>query len=401
MTQKTLLQTIRKNNIRIRLLVGIILLVFAGLVSLGCIDEISYFTASKNVFAEPCTSYQVEKFYRAKTCYIYDWFAENKDGRFYLAPVENAQGDANYLIIYLPNSYQVEADRIMAQTHDYLDSGDESLLKANISGRGYVTTINPKTLQYLDEYCEQAKLPASVRNRVCDEMFVMVSPWKVLLDGNGFMLLVVLVLVCCAVGSLISLLFVSSNKGLKKALAPHGMTPEMLDREFSSPELIEGDIWINKDYIFRAAGPFRLIPIKHVVWIYPGKTNNINSAPIYRSIFLTRHRECIQFDFKTEDAAERVCRMVASLAPRALYGYVIENSDMYYNHFDKLIDLVYNQDDPEATKQAEKPKDPEAPVSADTFLTSTPDAANEGTKENTTDISHEYNGEQDILKPGI
>ena len=196
---------------------------------------------------------------------------------------------------------------------------------------------------YLNEYFDLAQAPASVRNQVADKMFVMVPMQKVLLSEASLYIFLELVLLVCGLG-LILMSF--SKKHLKKIdsrLARESLTSSDLDAEFQTPLLQFGSIYVSDKHVVTATMTPQILTIADVVWMYPNKVNQVNSKPIHQAVFFTKNHECLRFVVKDENQAEALCRAVHEKQPRALYGYVIENSQMYYSNFDVLVDQVYNQ----------------------------------------------------------
>ncbi len=379
MSNPSVFKKIKRDNLVMHFVGGIALIVIAIILAFVLIPKTTkYLLAQKNVFAVPSNNYKIDQFYRGKTYCLYDWFAENDEGRFYIAPVENKDGDENYLIVFIPKTYANKADRIIEQTYDYIDSGDESDLKESINCRGYMSEISTKTNQYLEEYFDMVGAPGATKLLVCKYMFVMVPMQKVLLSES---LLYIILSVALIVGG-IALFLTGFTKGylkkLKEKLARENMTVEDLEKEFSPALHQFKQVYVSNKHAISAVASPVLLTIEDVVWIYPSKTNQVNSAPIYRSVFFTRYHECIQYQFKDEATSEALCRAVHELHPKALYGYVIENTTMYYNNFQGLVDQIYNGSEdavaesntpapavPEVSQIPEAPQATEAPISSD------------------------------------
>jgi len=345
------------NSVRAgKIICAIALIILALVIAFGMLPQhTKYYLARKNVFATPTDEYKKEQFYRGKTYSLYDWFAENSEGKFYLAPVQDGDGEDAYLIVYIPNKYEEKAARIIEQTRDYLESGDDSILKESINCNGYIDEINPKTMVYLNQYFDAAGAPASVRNQVADKMFVMYPLQKALLSESSLYMLLVLVCLVSAVGFLLSMFSKKHIKKMDSRLARESMTSKDLDEEFRTPLKQFGNIYMSDKHVMAVAMSPQILTIRDVVWMYPNKVNSVNSKPVYQAVFLTRNHECIRFPVKDETQAEALCRAVHEKQPRALYGYVIENSQMYYSNFNGLVDLVYNQGDEAPAVDGETP----------------------------------------------
>ena len=376
MSSNSVVKKIKKANFTWRIVVSLVLIGATLLIAFLLIPQhTKYYTARENIFSLPCNTYKVDKYYKGKTYSIYDWFAENKDGKFYIAPVQDKNEEDYYLIVYIPKKYEAKAETIMDQTYEYMDSGDDSVLTEYISCNGYVTDVNAKTSQFLDQYFDAISAPQAVRERVCSKMFVMVPLSKVLAsEGTAYIALCLIMLVCALITPLTGLTG-SYLKPLKKKLSAENMTLEDLDNEFSNTLFTYGNIQVSKDHIIQINATPTIFPIKDIVWIYPSKMNQVNSAPICRGIFMTRYHQCFQLNVKNQAEADSLCQNVHKLQSRALYGYVIENSTMYYKHFNELIDHVYNQSDaPSEGSEATG----NAPVSENTSAeSSTPVFANQ------------------------
>ncbi len=346
MSSNSVVKQIKKANFTWRFVISVVLIVATLLIAFLLIpNHTKYYTARENIFSLPCNSYKVDKYYKGKTYSIYDWFAENKDGKFYIAPVQDKNEEDYYLIVYIPKKYEAKVETIMDQTYEYMDSGDESVLTEYISCNGYVTDVNAKTSQFLEQYFDAISAPPAVRERVCSKMFVMVPLSKVLASEGTAYIALCLILLIFAVAIPLTGLTGSYLKPLKKKLSAMNMTLEDLDNEFSDPLFTYGNIQVSKDHIIQINATPTILPIKDIVWIYPSKMNQVNSAPIYRGIFMTRYHQCFQLNVKNQAEADSLCQSVHKLQSRALYGYVIENSTMYYKRFNELIDYVYNQND--------------------------------------------------------
>ena len=100
---KSITKQLKSYNRRSRLIIGLILVAVSILVLFALLPKTtSYLLARKNVFAQPYTTLKNDDFYRGNTKCIIDWYADNDKGRFYLAPVEDANGESGFLSIYVP-----------------------------------------------------------------------------------------------------------------------------------------------------------------------------------------------------------------------------------------------------------------------------------------------------------
>ena len=405
MSNFSIVKKICRQNILLRLIGAGALILLAVIMAFGLLPKTTrYLLARNNVFATPTNKYKVDKFYQGKTYSIYDWFAENDDGRFYLSPVADENGNEEFLIVYIPKRYEAKAERIMEQTWSYMETGDEDDLKEYISCRGMITTINTKTTQYVNEYFDMVGAP-QMKSKVCDTMFVMIPLKEVLLSQSTLYLILIILLPFCAIGLIISGFTKRYLKNLKNRLARENMTLKDLDEEFRSPVINVKNIYVSDKHVVSAAASPQIVTISDVIWMYPARTNQINSnSTIFNAFFYTRNHECIKFAAKDMTSCEVLCQAVKKLQPRALYGYVIENTTMYYSHFNELVDQVYNQtDEPapdvpasEAPAAAVLAFEAPAPAAPDSEVPSveTPAPETPATPE-----THDYSN--DILKPGI
>ena len=219
-------------------------------------------------------------------------------------------------------------------------------------------------------------------------MFVMVTPTKVLFSGSGAIFGIVLLL-----GALISALIVAITaftggymRKFKNNLANKNITLDELNADMEGASKISR-LFIGRKYIVEASLTPTVRNMTDVVWLYPQKTNTNGNAVTYSVISYTRNHECVRYPVHSMDEAEQLCKTILSAQPRALYGYVIENSTMYYSHFNELIDRVYNQpQQQEATAQADDASSAAGipPSAAPSEVPSQPESPN-----------------NDILRPGI
>ena len=346
MSNFSIIKKIQKGNTKTRLLGAAILIIVAILLPLVAIPKTTkYLLASKNVFGVTSDHYKSNKFYRGKTSYLYDWFAENDEGRFYFAPTYDENGNEEYLIVYIPDDYEDKANRIIDQTIEYLTTADDSVITESINCRGFTDIPNSKTIEYARQYFDLANAP-SEKNHICEYMFVMVPVKDVLLSESTFFLLIDICVIIGAVCVIISIFTKGYMKNLKKRMAKEGKTLDDLDAEFSNPIINIGDTYVSNERVMTASANPRMLMIKDVIWIHSNKTNSVNSnQAVFNSVFYTRNHEVVKFPMKDATSADVLCQAVHTLQPRALFGYVIENSNMYYQHFNELVDQVYNQNE--------------------------------------------------------
>ncbi|MBR5058299.1 MAG: hypothetical protein IKX04_07015 [Clostridiales bacterium] len=364
MNRFSIIKKIRKENRLLHIFGAIACLVIVLIFAFALLPKThKYLFATKNVFSTSCDKYKVDQYYRAKTLFLYDYFAENDDGRFYFAPVENNDGEERYLFIYIPNKYNSKAESIIYQTYDYIDTGDEDVLTESITCNGYMTTIDPKTTKFFNEYLDYAGAPQSEKKKACDTMFVMVPMQEVLLSESTLWLVLEALILGAGIFLLVTMFSKKHLKKLQSKLAVENMTLEDFDNEFSSPALNVGNVYVSDKHIVTASANPSLLKIEDVVWMYPNTSYNSNGAATHTADFYTRNREFFRFNTKTKEQSELLCRAVKERQPNALSGYVIENKDMYFNRFNELIDQVYNRTQ-ETSAPEEAPQVPEEPATS-------------------------------------
>lgn len=344
MSEFSVLKQIKTKPMIYRIVIAlVVLIVAAGATMLRVPSEVKYFTATKNVFEEPCDKYKEDQFFRGHLYFLYNWFAENDDARFYLAPVRDSADELHYLIVYIPKKYEPICRDIILQTEKYEESGDDSELFFDINCRGYMADISPETYKYLDQYLTWINAPYSVRENLCTQMFVMVPTYKAVSERLVFYVLLDIGAIITAICLLISALTGRFLKPLKKKLKSENMTLQDLEDEFATPLARFDTTIVSEKHVFDLAGNHQMMRISDVVWIYPGSTYSVNGVSLFRAIFMTRYHLCNQFTVRTSSNAENLCKWVQRLQPNAMYGYLRENSEMYYKHFNELIARVYNQ----------------------------------------------------------
>lgn len=375
MSNFSIIKKIKRDNIILRLLGAGALLVLTVIIAFTCLPKTTkYLLATKNVFGTTSDHYKENKFYRGKTSYLYDWFAENDDGRFYFAPTYDEAGQEEYLIVYIPDDYQDKADRIIAQTWEYSNTGDDSVLKESINCRGFIQTPNPTTVEYARQYFDLLGVP-NEKSRIGEYMFVMVPLKEVLLSGSSMYLFLEAVFIVCAIWVLISCFTKGYLKTLKKRLAKENMTLEDYEAEFANPVINVSNVYVSNKHVTTASSTPKMLKIEDVIWIHSSKSNNVNSnQTVFNSVFYTRNHECVKYPLKDATSAEVLCQAVHSLQPRALYGYVIENSNMYYKHFNELVEQVYN---PKEETPAETTGEETTPVTSEENTMQAPESVSE------------------------
>ncbi|MBR3057014.1 MAG: hypothetical protein IKG93_03500 [Clostridiales bacterium] len=351
---KSIMKQVRSYNMRNRLIIGLVLLAIAFVLCFITMPKTTkYLLATKNVFSEPYTRLGNDKFYRGNTNYMYDWFADNDDGRFYLAPVEDAVGNPGYLVVYVPNSLVDDAEAVADQTLEYRISGDASVAKKTISCRGYTTETTSKIRMYLDQFLSSVQATNDMRENIADYMFVMV-PAKQVFFGNGDTLISLLLFVF--IGGIGLYLLIAAFAGgymrkFKKSLQTNNISVEELDADMENSMNISR-LLVGDKYLVESNMSPRVRKIEDIVWVYPQRTNTNGSQTTYQVVAYTRNRECLKYAMHSQAESESLCKHILSRQPRALYGYVIENSTMYFSRFGELIDRIYNQPESPAPEQS-------------------------------------------------
>lgn len=345
MSKFSIVKKITRQNIRTRLLIALVIFLIGVVLAIIQIPKTTrYFLANKNVFSTSCDNYREGKFYQGKLYYLYDCFGTNDDGGFYLAPAENDDGESYFLIVFIPNKYEEKANAIIDQTYEYMESGDDSVLTESINCRGFLDEVDSTTYRFCYEYMDYVGLPQSARDKVCSTEFVFYPVEKILLSETGAFILIILVIFGGAIATAVTAFTKGYLKPLKNRLAKENMTLKDLDEEFANPVFNVSNIYVSNDHVVQATGTPTILNIKDVIWMYPSiSAVSSGSQAIFYSFFYTRNHECVKFSLKDATSAEVLCKSVLASQPRALYGFVPENQDMYYHHFNELVDQVYNK----------------------------------------------------------
>ena len=329
-------------NFRCRVIIGLVVIALSFLILFALLPKTtSYLTASKNVFAQPYTTLKDEKFYRGETKCIIDWYADNDKGRFYLAPVEDANGNSGFLSIYVPNKFFDEVEAIADQTWEYMESGDTSKLEKKFTCRGYITDLSGTARSYLEQYLRQADTSGNSLDRVSDKIFVVV-PFMDLLTGDSVLYFVLMVVfICLGIFLIFSGITGLGMKKFKEKLITKSVTAEQLDADMVNSAKI-GALYIGDNYIVECSMNPTFHVLKDIVWYYPEKTNAGSNQTRFFATAYTRYHEKLRFPAKKEADSLLICEKIKEKQPRALYGFVIENSTLYYSHFDELLKIVYD-----------------------------------------------------------
>ncbi|HBY32981.1 MAG TPA: hypothetical protein DEG74_04365 [Clostridiales bacterium] len=345
MSKFSIVKKITRQNIRTRLLIALVIFLIGVVLAIIQIPKTTrYFLANKNVFSTSCDNYREGKFYQGKLYYLYDCFGTNDDGGFYLAPAENDDGESYFLIVFIPNKYEEKANAIIDQTYEYMESGDDSVLTESINCRGFLDEVDSTTYRFCYEYMDYVGLPQSARDKVCSTEFVFYPVEKILLSETGAFILIILVIFGGAIATAVTAFTKGYLKPLKNRLAKENMTLKDLDEEFANPVFNVSNIYVSNDHVVQATGTPTILNIKDVIWMYPSiSAVSSGSQAIFYSFFYTRNHDCVKFSLKDATSAEVLCKSVLASQPRALYGFVPENQDMYYHHFNELVDQVYNK----------------------------------------------------------
>ncbi len=345
MSKFSIVKKITRQNIRTRLLIALVIFLIGVVLAIIQIPKTTrYFLANKNVFATSSDNYKKGKFYQGKLYYLYDCFGTNDDGGFYLAPAENDAGENCFLIVFIPNKYEEKAQAIIDQTYEYMETGDDSVLTKSINCRGFLDEVDSSTLRYCYEYMDYVGLPQSARDQLCDTEFVFYPVEKILLSETGVFILIILVIFGGAVFTAITAFTKGYLKPLKKQLEKENMTLKDMDEEFKDPMINFGNIYVSGKHVVEATASPKILKIEDVIWLYPSISGVASgSQAIFYSFFYTRNHECVKYSLKDATSAEVLCKSVHSVQPRALYGFVPENQNMYYRHFNELVDQVYNK----------------------------------------------------------
>ena len=345
MSKFSIVKKITRQNIRTRLLIALVIFLIGVVLAIIQIPKTTrYFLANKNVFSTSCDNYREGKFYQGKLYYLYDCFGTNDDGGFYLAPAENDDGESYFLIVFIPNKYEEKANAIIDQTYEYMESGDDSVLTESINCRGFLDEVDSTTYRFCYEYMDYVGLPQSARDKVCSTEFVFYPVEKILLSETGAFILIILVIFGGAIATAVTAFTKGYLKPLKNRLAKENMTLKDLDEEFANPVFNVSNIYVSNDHVVQATGTPTILNIKDVIWMYPSiSAVSSGSQAIFYSFFYTRNHECVKFSLQDATSAEVLCKSVLASQPRALYGFVPENQDMYYHHFNELVDQVYNK----------------------------------------------------------
>ncbi len=345
MSKFSIVKKITRQNIRTRLLIALVIFLIGVVLAIIQIPKTTrYFLANKNVFSTSCDNYREGKFYQGKLYYLYDCFGTNDDGGFYLAPAENDDGESYFLIVFIPNKYEEKANAIIDQTYEYMESGDDSVLTESINCRGFLDEVDSTTYRFCYEYMDYVGLPQSARDKVCSTEFVFYPVEKILLSETGAFILIILVIFGGAIATAVTAFTKGYLKPLKNRLAKENMTLKDLDEEFANPVFNVSNIYVSNDHVVQATGTPTILNIKDVIWMYPSiSAVSSGSQAIFYSFFYTRNHDCVKFSLKDATSAEVLCKSVLASQPKALYGFVPENQDMYYHHFNELVDQVYNK----------------------------------------------------------
>ena len=251
------------------LLGGFALILVGLLVTFGiCQNLFKYiFFKAPDLFETPASQYEDGKWYSCDNNILYDYFASDEYGRYYITNTN----DGEYFGFYVGKKNYETADKITDDTYDYLDGLTDELSQGYLSGKGYIKAMDTTEKRYFEQFFDSDE-GSSDDYRLVYYTYHLVSPMDLILRDEGenhlFYLIVGIVLIIGGLYMTIHFIFGGYKRSFNKPIKRYGILRDLLDQDMNYATNI-GNAYIGSRFVlfFQSQGSF-VIPYEAVVWAY-------------------------------------------------------------------------------------------------------------------------------------
>lgn len=335
---------LRNKNIVPRILGGFLTIFLAIVIAFGASDEfMSYITAEDYIFDYPIDMMDPEQFYCVDNNVLYDCYAEDDEGYYYITSAGNSSGDFKYMGYYVYKAQSEEADKVMEATWNALENDEGQPLY--LEGKGYVYEMSRDEANLFKIYMAGAGVDVSM----CEYKTIALVPLGKAIKGYSVLgLLVGIAVLVLGMWLIISFFLGSYKKQLKKDFETFSVSMESLDSDMSMAEKLNG-IFFGRKYIVPAISKPWVIPYDRLIWAY--KTIQRTRHTLYGIIptgttksysisLVSSDGKFHQCSMRSEEKCDETLEKLSKIAPYVLYGYSEEIDELCSNNFSRAVSVV-------------------------------------------------------------
>lgn len=340
---KTVNKLVLKKNFWGSIIFGIFLIALGVFVA-GVInrDFFKFLTAREYVFTVPCDELEEETFYDVSNELLYDWYAEDDEGRYYITASTDSEGDTKYLGYYVFTKDCEKADDIVESTWDSIENNTQALLY--IKGKGFVYDMTSTEKNYFDEMCEAYGIDRNMRLYST----IVLTPMSRAAKTVSFLPLIAgIALAVYGIVLIVRFLFGGYKKKLKKCMTEYSISEDALEGDVSNGETVSGAV-IGRNYLLSPSGCFTF-SLLNLVWCYKKTTKTrhmlygiipTGTTKSYSVIFVLNDGKIYEHLGRFEKKCDELIETVSKRAPHAIYGYTEELANEVKSDFSRVVQAV-------------------------------------------------------------
>lgn len=340
---KTVDKLLRKKNFGFNIIIGGLLAVLGFFVAyFSNQDYFDFVTAKDYVFDCPSDMLNEEAYYDVSNELLYDWYAEDDEGRYYITVSQDITGGNKYLGYFVYTKNCEQADKVVESTWNYVENDVPAT--EMLKGKGYVYSMSSDEIGYFDEMCEAYGITEDLRQYST----IVLVPGNIAAKSISYGAMIVgIALIVFGIALIISFLLGGYKKNVKKCMQNYSISEDALENDVVNSEEVNG-VNIGRQYIL-SGGKHFVFPLANLVWSYKKTTNTrhmlygvipTGTTKSYSVIFVTSDGKVYEQSEKNEAKCDELISAVSKRAPYALYGYTEELQQAVNSNFAQVVNTV-------------------------------------------------------------
>lgn len=305
-------------------------------------DFFDFLLAKDSVFGCPVEELNNDSYYDVTNSILYDWYAEDDEGRYYITDHYDGDDNVKYMGYYIYNKDCDKADQIVDEVYAFLDGEEDA--PSFLKGHGYVYPMGSDEIEFFNEYFDD--VPSIDRSELEYQTIVLVPFSEAIKSASIFPIIIGLAMMIGAIIVLLRAIFGFQTKKILKYVEKYDISEDAVNGDemyFTK----EGKLLIGRRFIANVGNPPFILPFDKIIWAYPvvNRTRHMlygviptGTTKSYAICLCTTKKEEIRFTVTSEKQSEKIMELINKSANASFLGYSDELSNAYSSNFNEMLE---------------------------------------------------------------